>query len=40
MTAIDLFERLTPVFREVFDNDGIALTAQLSAWNVNGWDSP
>jgi len=30
---------LTPVFREVLDDDRLVLTAELSAKDVDGWDS-
>jgi len=36
---MDLYARLTPVFRDVFDNDDIVLTPQLTADQVDGWDS-
>jgi acyl carrier protein len=34
-----VFDRLTTVLRDVFDNDEIIATPELSARNVNGWDS-
>lgn len=34
-----IFESLTRVLREVFDNDEIVATADLSAKSVGGWDS-
>lgn len=34
-----IFESLTRVFREVFDNDDIVATPDLSAKSVEGWDS-
>ncbi len=36
---MDLFERLTPVFQDVFDLDDIVLTRELTADQVDGWDS-
>ena len=34
-----IFARLTPVLREVFDNDDIVATPDLNAHKVEGWDS-
>ena len=39
MTEMTTLERLTPVFRDVFDNDNIVATADLTAQKVSGWDS-
>jgi acyl carrier protein len=39
MSAPDIYMRLTPVFREVFDDDSIHLFPQLTAKDVDGWDS-
>jgi acyl carrier protein len=39
MSAPDIYMRLTPVFREVFDDDSIQLSPQLTAKDVDGWDS-
>ena len=36
MTTI---EEITPVFREVFDDDGINLTTSMTADDVEEWDS-
>ena len=33
------FERLTRVLRDVFDNDELVATPELTARNVAGWDS-
>ena len=33
------FNRLTPVLRDVFDNDGLIATPDLVARRVEGWDS-
>ena len=35
----DIYERLTPILREVFDNDDVVATPDLTAGAVNGWDS-
>jgi acyl carrier protein len=34
-----VFERLTEVLRDVFDNDEIVATPLLTAQKVSGWDS-
>lgn len=31
--------RLTPVFRDVFDNDSLVLSPRMTARDVDGWDS-
>jgi len=36
---MDVTERLTKVFRNVFQDDGIVLTPALTADDVEGWDS-
>lgn len=36
---MELEERLTKVFRTVFDNNDITLTPQLTADDVDEWDS-
>ncbi|HPS42397.1 MAG TPA: acyl carrier protein [Anaerolineaceae bacterium] len=36
---MDITERLTKVFRNVFQDDSIVLTPQLTADDVEGWDS-
>ncbi len=36
---MDIYERLTPIFRDVFDSDHIIATPNLTAKNVEGWDS-
>ena len=36
---MELEERLTKVFRTVFDNDDIELTPELTADDVDEWDS-
>jgi acyl carrier protein len=39
MTAPDIYERLTPIFHDVFDDDDIVLTPELTADDVDEWDS-
>jgi acyl carrier protein len=35
----DLLQDLTPIFREVFDDDGIVLTPETTANDIDAWDS-
>lgn len=39
MTEADLYTQLHEMFRDIFDDDGIALTPQTTAHDVEGWDS-
>lgn len=39
MTDVSIFERLTPLLRDVFDDDRLVATPGLTARQVNGWDS-
>jgi acyl carrier protein len=34
-----IYARLTEIFQDVFDEDSIQLTSELSAKDVDGWDS-
>jgi acyl carrier protein len=34
-----IYARLSEIFRDVFDEDSIRLTPELSAKDVDGWDS-
>jgi acyl carrier protein len=34
-----IYARLTEIFQDVFDEDSIQLTPELSAKDVDGWDS-
>jgi len=35
----DIFSRLTPILRDVFDNDDVVAVPSLTADLVKGWDS-
>jgi acyl carrier protein len=39
METTQILERLTDVFRDVFDDDSFEVTPKLSAKDVDGWDS-
>jgi acyl carrier protein len=39
MTTDAIYDKLTDVLREVFDDDSIVATPDLTAANVDGWDS-
>jgi acyl carrier protein len=39
MDDAQIYSRLAPVFNEVFDDETIELTPQLTAKDVDGWDS-
>ena len=39
MTPDEVLVKLTPVFRDVFDDDGIELSPDMTARDVDGWDS-
>ena len=39
MTKAEAMEALSPIFREVFDDDSFELTDELTAADVEGWDS-
>ena len=34
-----IYQRLTPIFQDVFEDDSLALTPALTAADVPGWDS-
>jgi acyl carrier protein len=36
---MNLYEKLQPVFQDVFDVDDLKLTPELTADQVDGWDS-
>ena len=39
MDEAQIYERLTPLFQGIFDDDSISVTPELSAKDVDGWDS-
>ena len=39
MTEQEIFRELTAVFRDVFDDDTIALQPETTADDIDGWDS-
>ena len=39
MTETEIFARLTPVFRDVFDEDDLVPTPEMTADDVEDWDS-
>jgi len=39
MDEPQIYARLTEIFEEVFDEDSITVTPDLSAKDVDGWDS-
>lgn len=39
MTEPEIYERLTPIFREVFDDDELIVRPELTADDVPEWDS-
>jgi acyl carrier protein len=39
MEDTEIYSRLTDIFRKVFDEEDIKVTPELSAKDVDGWDS-
>ena len=39
MEEAQIYDRLTEIFKDVFDEDSIRATPTLSAQDVDGWDS-
>jgi acyl carrier protein len=39
MDEPEIYARLAKIFEDVFDDESIALTPELSAKDVDGWDS-
>lgn len=39
MDETQIYARLTEIFEDVFDDDALRITPELSAKDVDGWDS-
>jgi acyl carrier protein len=39
MSVQDIYTRITPIFHDIFDDDDIVLSSELSAGDVEDWDS-
>ena len=39
MESVEIYEKLTVVFRDVLDDDALVLSADLTANDVEDWDS-
>jgi hypothetical protein len=39
MTEAEVLKQLTPVFHDVFDDDSIVLSPEMTANDIEGWDS-
>ena len=39
MTEAEVIKALTPVFHDVFDDDSIVLSPEMTANDIEGWDS-
>lgn len=39
MNEKEIYEQLNEIFRDVFDDDDIELTADTTAEDIDGWDS-
>ncbi|MHA1598071.1 MAG: acyl carrier protein [Alphaproteobacteria bacterium] len=39
MNSTEIYEKLTPVFRDVLDDEALVITAGLTAKDVDEWDS-
>ena len=39
MDEAQIYEGLTEIFRDIFDDDSFSVTPELSAKDVDGWDS-
>lgn len=39
MNTSSIYDRLTEIFREVFDDDGLVVNPELTAADVEEWDS-
>lgn len=39
MDSAEIYQKMTPVFRDVLDDETLELTAELTAKDVDDWDS-
>jgi len=39
MSITGIYEKLAEIFRDVFDDDGIVISGETTAADVEGWDS-
>jgi len=39
MLDAEIYQRITRIFRDTFDQDGIVLTSETSQADIDGWDS-
>ena len=39
MEASEIIERITPIFRDILEDDDLVLTKELTANDVESWDS-
>jgi acyl carrier protein len=39
MEATEIVEKITPIMRDVFDDDSLVIARDLTAQDVDGWDS-
>jgi acyl carrier protein len=39
MDTVEIYRKLTPIFREIFDNDDLVIRPTLTAADVDEWDS-
>lgn len=39
MNRAEIFEKLTEIFRDVFDNEDITISEATTAADIDGWDS-
>lgn len=39
MNEMEVYERMIPIFQDVFDDDTLAVQASTAASDVDGWDS-
>lgn len=39
MNEVEVYERMIPIFQDVFDDDTLVVQASTTASDVDGWDS-